>query len=309
MKKRNLVVVLLLAILLLSVGCSNKVEKTDIGVESTEESMYPMTITDSYNREVTIESEPMRVVSMAPSISETLYYVDAIDKLVGRTEYCDFPEEIQGIDTVGSLMEPNIEKIVELNPDLVIASTHFPEDAVKTMEGLGIKVVVFVPEKVFSGAYDTITVVGKVLNKEAEATRQIEKMKKTVDEIVSRVKELEKKSVYYTIGFGEYGDYTAGGDSFINEMIEMAGGENIAVDVSGWSYSLEKIIENNPDVIIISKYYGMKETFEKTEGYKDLDAVKNGNLIAIDINKIDRQGPRLAEGLLDLAKAIHGDNY
>ncbi len=308
MKKRNLMIVLLLIMLVIA-GCSNEVVKADIEVEPVEELMYPMTITDSYDREITIESEPMRVVSMAPSISETLYYLGAIDKLVGRTEYCDFPEEIQGIDTAGSLMEPNIEKIVDLNPDLVIASTHFSKDSVETLENLGIKVVVFTPEESFDGVYDTITVVGKVLNKENEAIEHVETMKQMVDEVVNRVKELEKKTVYYAIGFGEYGDYTAGGDTFISEMIELAGGENIASDVSGWSYSLEKIIENDPEVVIISKYYGMKESFEAAEGYKELEAVKNGKLIAIDNNKIDRQGPRLAEGLLELAKAIHGDNY
>ncbi|MEA3423409.1 MAG: ABC transporter substrate-binding protein [Bacillota bacterium] len=309
MKKGNSMLILLL-IMLLVAGCSNEVVKTDIEVEPVvEESMYPMTLTDSYDREITIESEPMRVVSMAPSISETIYYLDAFEKLVGRTEYCDFPEKIQGIDTAGSLMEPNIEKIVDLNPDIVIASTHFPKDAVETLEGLGIKVAVFVPEESFDGVYDTITVVGKVLDKETEAKEQVEAMKQMVDEVASRVKELEKKTVYYAIGFGEYGDYTAGGDTFISEMIELAGGENIASDVSGWSYSLEKIIDNDPEVVVISKYYGMKESFEAAEGYKELEAVKNGKLIAIDNNKIDRQGPRLAEGLLELAKAIHGDDY
>ena len=309
MRKRNLVLVLLLIMLVIA-GCSSQVEKTDIDVKPVmEESMYPMTITDSYDREITIESEPMRVVSMAPSISETMYYLDAVDKLVGRTEYCDFPEEIQGIDTEGNMMEPNIEKIVELNPDIVIASTHFSKDSVEALETLGIKVVVLTPEESFDGVYDTITTVGKILNKENEAKVQIETMKQMVDEVTSRVKELDKKTVYYTIGFGEYGDYTAGGDTFINEMIEMAGGENIASDVSGWGYSLEKIIENDPEVIIISKYFGMKENFEESEGYKELNAVKNGHLVAIDNNKIDRQGPRLAEGLLELTKAIHGDEY
>ncbi|MBN2259099.1 MAG: ABC transporter substrate-binding protein [Clostridiales bacterium] len=308
MKKRSLLGILLLVILLIA-GCSSNVEKVDIGADSVELSQYPMTLTDSYGREVTIESEPMRVVSMAPSISEIIYYLGASDKLVGRTEYCDYPEEIQNVETAGNMMEPNIEKIVELNPDIVIASTHFPEDAVTALENLGVKVVVFVPEDSFEGVYTVISVVGKILNKDAEAASHIETMKSTVQSVADRVSGLDKKSVYYVIGFGEYGDYTAGGDTFISDMIEMSGGINIASDVSGWGYSLEKIIENNPDVIIISKYYGMKDSFVAMEGYNTLDAVKNGNVIELDINKIDRQGPRLAEGLEDLAKAIHGADY
>jgi len=307
--KRRKVLIILVVFMLLFTACSSSTVKTDIEAESISESLYPLTIIDSYDREITIDEEPMRIISMAPSITETVYYLDAIDKLVGRSEYCDYPEQILDIDTAGTMMEPNIEKITELNPDLVIGSSHFPKEAVETLDNLGIKVVVFVPEENFEGVYDMISAVGKVLNKEKEANNQIDSMKEKVETVISKVKELSKKTVYYVVGFGEYGDYTAGGDTYINDLMEMAGGENIAKDISGWGYSLEKIIENDPEIMIISKYYGMKDMMIASEGYEGLSAIKNGKLIEIDNNMIDRQGPRLADGLLELAKAIHGEDF
>lgn len=307
--KRRKVLIILVVFMLLFTACSSNTVETDIETKSVSESLYPLTIVDSYNREITIDEEPMRIISMAPSITETVYYIDASDKLVGRSEYCDFPEQVLDIDTAGTLREPNIEKITELNPDLVIGSTHFPKEAVETLDSLGIKVVVFVPHENFEGVYDMISAVGQVLNKEKEANDQITYMKEKVETVISKVKELSKKTVYYVVGFGEYGDYTAGGDTYINDLIEMAGGENIAKDISGWGYSLEKIIENDPEVMIISKYYGMKDMMITSEGYKELSAIKNEKLIEIDNNMIDRQGPRLADGLLELAKAIHGEDF
>ncbi len=274
-----------------------------------EASLYPMTVVDSYGREVILERQPQRVIAMAPSITETVFALGAQSRLVGRTEYCDYPEEAAEIPTAGSLMTPNMERIIELEPDLVIASTHFPEEAVKTLEGLGIDVVVFVPQESFEGTYKVIESVGRVLGRVDEALAIREAIEDKVLEVRERVEGLPGKRVYFVVGFGEYGDFTAGGDTFINEMIEMAGGENIAGDVEGWGYSLEKIIEKDPEVIIITKFFGLKEAFETTPNYMDLNAVKNGELHGLDINEIERQGPRSGLGLESLAKAIHGDLY
>jgi iron complex transport system substrate-binding protein len=105
------------------------------------------------------------------------------------------------------------------------------------------------------------------------------------------------------------GDFTAGKGTFIGKMIEMAGGKNAADDVEGWSYSLEKLVEKNPDIMICSMYYDTKKGIQSTNGYKDLDAVKNGKLFEIDNNLLDRQGPRLADGLVELAKIIHPESF
>ena len=124
-----------------------------------------------------------------------------------------------------------------------------------------------------------------------------------------KVKDVSRPRVYYVVGFGEAGDFTAGGDTFIGTIIEMAGGDNVAKDLQGWQYSLEKLIEQDPDIIICSKYYDAKAGIEQAQGYKDLRAVKEGRLLEIDNNLLDRQGPRLADGLEELAKLIHPELF
>ena len=277
--------------------------------EEQRSTIYPYTLVDSYDREITIEEEPMRIISVAPSITETMFALGAEDKLIGRTTYCDFPEEASAIETIGSLREPSIEKIVELNPDLVIGATHFNKEVLEKLESLDIKVVILYGSESFEGVYGIIDKASIVVNKQDEGKMLIDNMKETVEDVISRVKDVPKPSVYYVVAFGQYGDYTAGKDTFISQLIEMAGGENAANDVEGWKYSLERLVEKDPDILICSKYYDSKVGIENSHGYDELTAVKEGKLFEIDNNPIDRQGPRLAQGLKSLAKIIHPEAF
>lgn len=277
--------------------------------ETAAETSYPLTIIDSFHREVTIESEPKRIISLAPAITEIVYALGKGDNLIARTDYCDYPEEVANIESIGEIMDPNIEKIVELEPDIAIASAHFQKETLEKLEEAGIKVVIFYGEESFEGAYFAIEQVGKVINAQKEAEQIVADMKATVEEVVQKVEGRERPSVYYVVGFGEWGDYTAGGDTFIGQLIEMAGGKNAADDVEGWSYSLEKLIEKNPDHFICSKNDNHKEQLKVAEHYKDLDAIANDRILEIDKNKLERQGPRLAEGLREIAEYLHPDAF
>ncbi len=274
-----------------------------------EHTVYPLTIEDSAGNTVVIEEKPERIVSVAPSITETVFALGAEGLLVGRTDYCDYPAEVSGVDSVGTLKEPNIEKIVELETDLVIASTHFSDDVYEKLNELGIKVVVLNPNDSFAGVYSVIEVLGEIVDLSENADKLNNEMKETVAEVEEKVSGLSAPSVYYVVGYGEFGDFTAGGGTFISEMIRMANGENIADDVEGWSYSLEKIVEHDPEIVIVSKYYETKAGLIEANGYKDLSAVKAGNVFEIDSNMIDRQGPRIAEGFKALAEIIHPDAF
>ena len=143
-------------------------QTVDIPSEDSIEG-YPLTLIDSMGREITLESEPKRVISVGPNITETIYAIGAEDKLIARTDYCDYPEDVLNKDSIGSLREPNIEKILELNPDLIIASTHFDPEVLKKLEGLNLKVAVLYGEESFEGAYNTIEKTGIFLNKEVNA--------------------------------------------------------------------------------------------------------------------------------------------
>lgn len=288
-------------------------EETAVATETVNEAssatVYPYTIVDSYGREVVIESEPMKIVSIAPSITETVFALGAGDKLVARTDYCDYPAEVADVASIGSLSDPNVESIAALEPDLIIASTHFKEETLAKLEELGLKVVVLVTQDSFDSVYEVIGNTGAMLNKNDEANMIIEEMKEKVETVKAAVEGTEKPSVYYVVGFGEYGDYTATGETFINQMIQMAGGDNIAKDATGWSFSLESIVAGNPDFVICTNQFDTKSTLEQTNGYMDLDAVKNGKLMEIDSNMIDRMGPRLADGLYELAKIVHPEKF
>lgn len=306
-KKSKFISVLLIITLILSLAaCSQQVKEDEKSVApKSEDTAYPIKVIDSYDREITIESEPKRVISIAPSITETIFVLGIGDRLVGRTDYCKYPEEVKNIESIGSLQEPSIEKIIDLKPDLVIASTHFKKDVLKKLEEVDIKVVVFYGEESFDGVYEVIEKLGRVFNKQDKAKDTIKEIKNRVENVVSRVENLEKKEIYYVVGFGEYGDFTAGGDTFIGSMIEIAGGKNAADDVKGWKYSLERLIEKDPDILICSMEEGTKEKLMEANGYRDLTAVKTGNVYEINKDLLELQGPRLVDGLEQLAEIIH----
>jgi iron complex transport system substrate-binding protein len=268
---------------------------------------YPVTITDSEGTEVTFDREPLKVVSMAPNITETIYQLGLESKLIGRTDYCDYPKEAFSIETVGTLTDPDIEKIISLEPDVVIASTHFSEEMNKKLTDLGVKVVVLYEEYEIEGVYSIILTMGTIFNKNEAATTIANDMKTSIKETKAMIEGLAQPSVYYVVGYGEYGDYTAGGDTFIGKMISLAGGQNIAQDVSGWSYTLESLVEADPDIILISEE--MKADFVEAENYKDLTAVKNSHIYGINKDLIERQGYRNAEGLRTLAMIIHPEAF
>lgn len=264
---------------------------------------------DSYHRVISFDKIPSRVVSVAPNITEIIFALGKDEALVGRTEYCDYPVEAGRIESIGSITEPNIEKIVELNPDIVIASTHFQKETLKKLERLGLKVAVLKDEESFDGLYHLISQVGRLLDAEEKASQLISDLQKRVLDITEKVANSSKPKVYYVLFYGDGAFFTAGNDTFIGNLIRMAGGINAAEDSKGWQYSIEKVVEKDPEILICSKYYHSKDIIEKTPGLKDLKAVKEGRVLEIDHNLLDRQGPRLAEGLENLARLLHPEIF
>ncbi len=314
MKKsiKKIMILLLAAVMIFTFAACTNNSKEGSSTKANKEASttkYPYTAKDSKGKEVVIEKEPKKIISIAPSITELIYALGKGDELVGRTDYCDYPEEAKKVQSIGSLTDPNVEKIIEQKPDLVIASTHFKDDVAKKLEGLGIKVIVLYNADNFNGVYDSINTLGQIVNAQDKANELISSMKKKTEAVKEKVKGKEAPKVYYVVGFGKNGDYTATGDTFISQMIEMAGGTNVAKDASGWKYSLEKIMEKDPEYIIISKNFEMKNQFINTAGYKELSAVKNNKVIEIDDNLLNRQGPRLSEGVEAVAKILHPDLF
>lgn len=280
--------------------------KIDRGGKDQESSLR---FEDSYHRVILIDKIPSRVVSVAPNITEIIFALEKDEVLVGRTEYCDYPVEAGRIESIGSITEPNIEKIVELNPDIVIASSHFQKETLIKLERLGLKVVILKSEENFNGLYHLISQVGRLLGEDEKASTLVADLQKRVLDITEKVADSSKPKVYYVLFYGDGAFFTAGKDTFIGNMIKMAGGVNAADDSKGWQYSIEKMVEKDPEILICSKYYHSKDIIAKTPGFKDLKAVREGRILEIDHNLLDRQGPRLAEGLENLARLLHPEIF
>lgn len=299
--KAILLVVSLLMLCGALVGCTSTKPNKQLAED------FKVTITDSTGTEINLTKKPEKIVSLAPSTTEILYFLGLEDKIVGRTDYCNFPETIQSVPSVGGTMNPNIEAIVDLAPDLVVASTHVSEEVITKLRETGITVAFLNEQQNFEGTYSTITRMAVLTGSEQKATEVIADMKAKVKEVTEKVENLNKEAkpkVYYAIGYGEY-DSTAGGDTFIGEIITLAGGENVAKEVAGWSYSKELLAQNEPDMIIVPSESGIKEGMEATDFYKDLKAVKEGKVYEINGDMISRQGPRVADALVEMAKVIN----
>jgi len=246
-----------------------------------------------------------RIISLSPSITEQLYLLNAQDRLVGCTIYCKRPKEAESKEKVGTVVEVNLEKIVGLKPDLVLATSLTDFKAIKKLKNLGIEVVKFFPPKNFAEICEQFLKLGKIIDKEKKAEEIISKAKDKINITKKKVKGLPKPKVFIQIGARPL--FTVIGDSFVNDFIEFAGGVNIAQNLKSGFYSREKVIETNPDVIIIVTM-GIagekeKETWEK---FRSLNAVKNNRIYIVDSYKLCSPTPlSFADTLEQIAGILH----
>lgn len=269
-----------------------------ISVKADEEKInFPLTFEDTSGREVTLQQPAQKIISLGPNMTELVFALGAGDRLVGRTSYCDYPEEALEVEEVGTLMEPDLEKITELEPDLVLASTHVDDDTLNKLTELEIPVLMLYDQQDLYGLARIIRLLGQALDMPEEAQKLEDDVFKKIYEAQVRASGLNdpRPTIYYVVGFGESGDFTAGGDTFINDIIAAGGGVNAAQDLVGWSFSQEKLVEIDPDIIIIPAW--AEESFGKEAPYSELTAVKEGHVYTVDNNIFDRQGPRNAEAV------------
>jgi iron complex transport system substrate-binding protein len=267
------------------------------------------TYTDSLGNVIALNENPMRIVSLAPNVTETIAALGALDRLVGRTDYCNFPSEVTSLPSIGTLYNPSVEKLISLKPDLVIASSFVSDQLINSLQRASLKVVCINKQESFAGTYALIEDIALLIGKEKEGYVLVASMQEKVEKVLETTKDLSKPRVYYMVDFGSF-DGTATGDTFISQMLTMAGAVNIAQDATKWTYSKELLIKQNPDLIIISPRWGETaeqtiELFSSTKPYSDLPAIKNGAIVSIDSDLLSRQGPRSGDALLALAKTIH----
>ena len=258
-------------------------------------------VTDGLGREVRIAALPEKVVSLTAANTEILFALGVGDKLVGVDSWSDYPAEAAAIETkVGDYAGPNIEAIVALEPDVVFASTTLQAGTVEQLESLGITVVCNDPTSLAEipvGIEMIATVMG------ADAGEINGKIASAIED--------SKTKVYFALSFGEFGNYTAGPGTFVDDILALLRCENVAHNspVSWPEYTMEQLIADDPDVILVSDYAGdgsIVVQLMQEPGYADLRCVKEGKVYAIDANITSRPGPRIAEAIEVIAEALSG---
>ena len=264
------------------------------------------TVTDDYGRTVVVPAAPQRVVSLSPAVTEIMFALGAGDLLVGRTDFCVYPDAAGDIPSIGGISNLNVERILSMQPDLIISGSMVGKKFTDQFDQMGTPMVCVIEKPKFEALYDNIKTIGKLVGKEHEADSLIENLKLRMESLLAHgdsSQNTQLPSVYYVVGFGAGGNFTAGGNTFINDIIRMAGGRNIAEDIEGWSYSLEALVKEDPNFIIVRRedsaaFCGMKP-------YNRLSAVKNGHVIGIVSGTLDLQVPRNIDAVLYLRKRMN----
>jgi len=279
------------------------VEPTEAPAEPTEEPApdTSITVVDMTGREVKLEKPAERIVALTAADCEIVYALGAGDLLVGRGEWCDYPAEVFNVTSVESGGNTNIEQILALDPDVLVMGTMAQtEEQVKQLEDAGVAVVVSDAQDIV-GVYTAIEMLGKLLGKDTEAAAIIDGMKTQFAEIEANKLD-GTKTVYFEVSPLEWGLWTAGSGTFMNEVAEMVGLKNCFADLEGWAQiSEEQVLERNPDYIVtITMYYGQGPTPEEEimsrPGWENVTAVQNAAILNLPNNELSRPIPRLADG-------------
>lgn len=296
---------LVLALGLLS-GCSTGPEPVQPEGQQELAGRDVLEIMDDFGNTIAFENPPERIISLAPSNTEILFAIGSGDKVVGVTTYDDFPEEVLEIEKIGDFNGINLERIIELQPDLVINYGDGVTEENERLLEAGIQIAGFEPESI-DEITDTILRIGEITGHKQEALDLVDQMTSRKEELLERIQGLEKKTVFYEIWHEPL--MAAGPGSYVDQLINLAGGENVAMDAEGDypQFDLEQLIERNPEVYITASDLPEKtvESIKERPGFGEIDAIKNDRIHLVDGNILSRPGPRIIEALELIMEAIH----
>ncbi len=279
---------------------------------------YPLLVIDDFGRNVTIPKFPERIVSLAPSATEILFAIGAGDRVVGVTEYCDHPSEVLElvdmgmINIVGGYQNPNIEMIISLQPDLVVSATMLQSGVILNLEKKGLVVIGLNPRNI-DQILSNIELIGLASGQVEIAERLVYSLGKRTEYINSRVGEASHEArVYYELWFDPL--MTSGHGTWIDEIIRLGGGVNIFHDTQNPYPTInpEEVIYRNPELIIVPlQYMGTTsiEAFRDRPGWSSIDAIKKERIFEVDEDLVLRPGPRIIDGLEQVASLIHPELY
>lgn len=302
MKKCVIVIAMLALCMGIVVGCS--------GNGADGGSSGGLTVTDDLGNTVTFDKTPEKIVSLAPATTEIVFALDAGEMLVGRTDYCDYPEEAKSVESIGNYDAPNIEKIVSLSPDLVLATEYMSDDVKQQVEATGAKVLIFTQVDI-AGIEANIEMIAQVIDKEDKGKDLVSTMEEKRQNIIEKAKTVNPQNKVF-IDLGSF--YSVGKGSLQDSMLTDINAVNIAKDAgTAWpQLTAEKIIADNPDVYI--SLFSSVEEIKANPGFDQINAIKNNRLVYYDglgneASMMQRPGPRIVDGLELLAKAVYPDVF
>ncbi|GGJ99466.1 putative ABC transporter substrate-binding lipoprotein YvrC [Lentibacillus kapialis] len=307
-------------------GCSSDsldseqgAENTDDNTEQTEadESAFPLTVTDALDNEMTLDEKPERIVSLIPSNTEIAFALGLGDEIVGVSDHDNYPKEVKEKKKVGG-MELNVEVILSLEPDLVLAhasGAHNSKAALKQLRDAGINVFVVSDAQNIEQTYDSIKQIGHITGTEKKANDITSNMKEefaALSEKTAEISDDKRQSVFFEVAPAPE-IFTAGQNTFFDSLLEVVHAENASKEMDGWvKIDPESIVELNPDVIITT-YGDYEDNPEKQvmsrDGWGDVNAVANEQVFDVNSDLVSRPGPRLVEGAKEIAKVVYPELF
>ena len=318
MKKKIFTILsVVLACAMLFAGCASETAPVESAISSANESASPsesaseaaeqpeMTITDMLGREVAVGATDT-IVSLTPSATEILFALDAGDRVVGVDASSNYPEAAANIEVVGDYNGPDVEKVVALEPDIIFCGNTLQTDQISDLENLGMTVVA-TEAVAFEDIPKSIEMMGEILGKQDEATAVVDNINAAIEQAEANAP-AEAPTVYYAMSYGDMGNWTSGPGSFINTMIEIAGGVPVTQDAEApWlEYPIEQLVSDDPDIILVSSDMGSSaDDIAQVTGYADLTAVKDGQVYVMQADILSRPGPRIGDAILAISEALN----
>ncbi|URN93533.1 MAG: ABC transporter substrate-binding protein [Candidatus Pristimantibacillus lignocellulolyticus] len=317
LQSNKVVLVLMLVMMLALTACGNNnaaesnkqnQQVEDTNGATTAESAYPITLTDATNTEVTLTESPKAIVSIVPSETEILFAIGLGDNVVGVDEYSNYPAATADIEKVGDFIT-NIEAVMALQPDIVLASSGMNGEAITKLREQGVLVYASNP-----ATYDEVVAhinqLGVLLDAQTQAGEVTAEMNKVKEDIVAKVANVDPRKVYLEFDAG----YTMGSGTFLDDLVTIAGGINVVNSQPGWfEVDAEAVITENPAVIIYPDFGEEQSSIlagiQARPGWDAIDAVKNNEMVMVTNDPLVRVGPRVAQGLSEIAAAIHPELF
>ncbi|MEE9216572.1 MAG: ABC transporter substrate-binding protein [Anaerolineales bacterium] len=309
------IAIYLLVLATLLTACGTLTEPPGAPANVPESTMQSIALIDGRGREVVLSAPAQRVVSLAPSNTEILFAIGAGNQVVGRDEFSDYPPDALNVSSVGNTFgKLNEEAIVALEPDLVLVSDLNSPEQVASLEEIGLTSFVLPNPTDFEGLYRNLETVGMLTGRRDQTRDLADQLRARVDRVVQRIQGTNPVTVYYEVDSSDpNAPWTTGADTFHDVLIQLAGGTNVASDITGWGQiSLEELIARDPEVMIFGEGPFVPTTPDLVAarpGWGSITAVANNAVYAVDTNLVDRPGPRLVDALERIAALLHPEAF